>query len=164
MTVASARYALVPIALLVGYLAPSAHLAAFVLSALAIIVLANDIGEATEHAASKLGAGLGGLLNATFGNAAELAIGALALRRGLHDLVTPSRWRRSSSRSSHDGETDWMEGVQLIAVYLILAIGFLFSARGLGTERVTTPVRETRATSRGRSGADRQTPLTASGR
>src|SRR6478609_6239228 len=38
----------------------------------------------------RLGGGLGALLNATFGNAAELIIGALALRRGLTDLVKAS--------------------------------------------------------------------------
>jgi Ca2+:H+ antiporter len=52
--------------------------------------LAGYIGRATEILAGRLGGGLGGLLNATFGNAAELIIGALALRRGLTDLVKAS--------------------------------------------------------------------------
>jgi len=54
------------------------------------VPLAGYIGRATEELAAQLGAGMGGLLNATFGNAAELIIGALALRKGLTDLVKAS--------------------------------------------------------------------------
>ena len=57
---------------------------------MAILPLAGCIGRATEILAARLGGGLGGLLNATFGNAAELIIGALALRHGLTDLVKAS--------------------------------------------------------------------------
>ena len=46
----------------------------FVASALAIVPLAGLMGEATETLSARLGAGVGGLLNATFGNAAELII------------------------------------------------------------------------------------------
>jgi Ca2+:H+ antiporter len=59
-------------------------------SALAIVPLAGLMGEATEKLASRLGAGVGGLLNATFGNAAELIIALVALHRGLHDVVKAS--------------------------------------------------------------------------
>lgn len=62
----------------------------FVSSALAIIPLAGLMGKATEHLAEKLGAGPGGLLNASFGNAAELIIALMALRRGLYDVVKAS--------------------------------------------------------------------------
>ena len=62
----------------------------FVASALAIIPLAGLMGEATEQLASRLGAGVGGLLNATFGNAAELIIALVALQRGLYDVVKAS--------------------------------------------------------------------------
>jgi Ca2+:H+ antiporter len=61
-----------------------------VASALSLLPLAGWIGTATEHAASRMGPGLGGLLNATFGNAAELIIAIFALRRGLIDLVKAS--------------------------------------------------------------------------
>src|SRR5262245_3446694 len=64
--------------------------AIFVTSCLAIVPLAGVMGKATEHLAEKMGAGIGGLLNATFGNAAELIIAALALRRGLHGVVKAS--------------------------------------------------------------------------
>jgi Ca2+:H+ antiporter len=80
----------VPVALAVGYLAPERHVLVFVTSALAILPLAATMGRATEVLAERLGGGIGGLLNATFGNAAELIIGALALREGLVDLVKAS--------------------------------------------------------------------------
>src|SRR5437867_11026573 len=47
-------------------------LTVFVFAALAIIPLAALMGGATESLAHRFGAGIGGLLNATFGNAAEL--------------------------------------------------------------------------------------------
>ncbi len=53
--------------------------AVFVCSCIAIIPLAGWMGRATEHLAERVGAGLGGLLNATFGNAAELIIAFLFL-------------------------------------------------------------------------------------
>jgi Ca2+:H+ antiporter len=64
--------------------------AIFIVSVLAIIPLAGQIGRATEDLSERLGGGIGGLLNATFGNAAELIIGALALRAGLPQLVKAS--------------------------------------------------------------------------
>ncbi len=48
------------------------------------------MGEATEHLAHRTGPTVGGLLNATFGNAAELIIAVVALRAGLVDLVKAS--------------------------------------------------------------------------
>ena len=48
------------------------------------------MGKATEHLAEKVGEGIGGLLNATFGNAAELIIAIVALRAGLYDVVKAS--------------------------------------------------------------------------
>src|SRR5262249_25783555 len=74
-------------------LAASRHwsaLVVFACSALAIVPLAGLMGEATEQLASRLGAGVGGLLNATFGNAAELIIALVALQRGLYDVVKAS--------------------------------------------------------------------------
>jgi Ca2+:H+ antiporter len=62
----------------------------FAASAAAIIPLAGLMGKATEHLAEQLGAGLGGLLNASFGNAAELIIALMALREGLYDVVKAS--------------------------------------------------------------------------
>ena len=62
----------------------------FLASALAIIPLAGWMGRATEWLAEHFGEGIGGLLNATFGNAAELIIAIMALRAGLHEVVKAS--------------------------------------------------------------------------
>ncbi len=62
----------------------------FVVSAVGIVPLAGLMGRATEQIADRSGAGLGGFLNATFGNAAELIIGLVALSKGLTDVVKAS--------------------------------------------------------------------------
>jgi Ca2+:H+ antiporter len=62
----------------------------FLASALAIVPLAGLMGKCTEILADQLGAGIGGLLNASFGNAAELLIAIFALRAGLVDVVKAS--------------------------------------------------------------------------
>ena len=62
----------------------------FLASGMAIVPLAGMMGEATEQLAHRLGPGIGGLLNATFGNAAELIIALFALARGLDDVVKAS--------------------------------------------------------------------------
>jgi len=64
--------------------------ALFVCSALGIIPVAGWIGRATEALAFRVGEGLGGLLNATFGNAAELIIAGIALSKGLTNVVKAS--------------------------------------------------------------------------
>jgi Ca2+:H+ antiporter len=79
-----------PAAIALALLAPDQHNAIFFTSGLALVPLAGAIGHATEELAGHLGGGIGGLLNATFGNAAELIIGAFALREGLFDLVKAS--------------------------------------------------------------------------
>jgi Ca2+:H+ antiporter len=62
----------------------------FLFSALAVIPLAKYIGEATEELAIHTGPQLGGLLNATLGNAAELIITIFAIQKGLYELVRAS--------------------------------------------------------------------------
>ena len=64
--------------------------AIFVLAAIALIPLAWLIGEATEHAAVHTGPGIGGFLNATFGNAPELIIALIAVHEGLTQVVRGS--------------------------------------------------------------------------
>ncbi|MBE9221688.1 calcium/proton exchanger [Cyanobacterium stanieri LEGE 03274] len=59
----------------------------FVTAALAIIPLAAFMGEATEEIAVVVGPNLGGLLNATFGNATELILAFIALKSGLVAVV-----------------------------------------------------------------------------
>jgi Ca2+:H+ antiporter len=62
----------------------------FVLAALGVIPLAHLMGESTEHLAEQTGPTWGGLLNATFGNAAELIIAVIALYKGLNEIVMAS--------------------------------------------------------------------------
>ncbi len=62
----------------------------FVTACLAILPLAGLMGEATEHLAHRTGPGIGGLLNASFGNAAELIIAFMALRAGETEIVKAS--------------------------------------------------------------------------
>jgi Ca2+:H+ antiporter len=80
----------VPIAAYLEYGTSDKHLWIFLCSCMAIIPLAGLMGEATEHLAEKTGAGIGGLLNATFGNAAELIIALMALRAGQYEIVKAS--------------------------------------------------------------------------
>jgi Ca2+:H+ antiporter len=79
-----------PTAIALRYAFPGHDTAVFIASALAIVPLAGWLGEATEHLAHRSGPAVGGLLNATFGNAAEMIIGIMALRDGLIPIVKAS--------------------------------------------------------------------------
>jgi Ca2+:H+ antiporter len=93
-------------------------LTVFGFAALAIIPLAGLMGSATESLAHRFGAGVGGLLNATFGNAAELIIALAALQKGLYDVVKAS-----------------LTGSIIGNVLLVLGLSILLG--GLGRERQT---------------------------
>jgi Ca2+:H+ antiporter len=80
----------VPIALVLDFGDIGGHSAVFVTSAIAMVPLAAVLGRATEEAAVYTGPKVGGLLNATLGNAAELIITIVALREGLVDVVKAS--------------------------------------------------------------------------
>ena len=80
----------VPVTIGFEVFAPERYLLIFIASALAILPLARWMGDATEQLATYFGEGVGGLLNATFGNAAELIIALAALRAGLYDVVKAS--------------------------------------------------------------------------
>ena len=80
----------VPVAIGLEFLMPGAHTLIFLASCLAVIPLAGWLGHATEELAHHTGEGMGGLLNATFGNAAELIIAIMALRQGLYSVVKAS--------------------------------------------------------------------------
>lgn len=67
-----------------------ADLWVFLTACVAIIPLAGLMGRATENLAESMGPSIGGLLNATFGNAAELIIALFALNKGETDLVKAS--------------------------------------------------------------------------
>jgi len=79
----------VPIALIVHFLGLG-ELWLFITSALAIVPLAKILGTATEELSVRVGPGMGGLLNATFGNAVEMIIAFFALQAGLYEVVKAS--------------------------------------------------------------------------
>ena len=79
----------IPITLALNYIGTNSTVL-FASSILAIIPLAAKMGEATEELAKIYGGHIGGMLNATFGNAAELIIALLAINKGLVDLVKAS--------------------------------------------------------------------------
>ncbi len=86
-------YACIPAAYAVHWSVKGAGwepLATFVLAAVGILPLAALMGESTEHLAVRAGPTWGGLLNASFGNAAELIIAIIALSRGLNEVVKAS--------------------------------------------------------------------------
>jgi len=80
----------VPITVFLEFAVPASHIAIFVCACLAILPLAGWLGHATEHLAARTGEAIGGLLNATFGNAAELIIAFMALKKGLYPVVKAS--------------------------------------------------------------------------
>jgi Ca2+:H+ antiporter len=82
-----ASFALTPVVLVARYAVHANGAALFVLAAAALTPLAFLIGEATENLAEHTGPGIGGFMNASFGNAPELLIGVFALRDGLPNVV-----------------------------------------------------------------------------
>src|SRR3989454_12696593 len=82
-----ALLALAPVTILIDYLTHADKVLLFLLSCAALIPLAWLIGEATEHAAEHTGPGIGGFLNASFGNAPELIIAVFAIADGLPNVV-----------------------------------------------------------------------------
>jgi Ca2+:H+ antiporter len=78
-----------PLSWLLAWRTPGS-MVVFLVSALSLIPAAGVIGTATEHLARRAGPTLGGFLNATFGNAAELIIAIAALRAGHAEVVKAS--------------------------------------------------------------------------
>ncbi|MDX6398486.1 MAG: Ca2+:H+ antiporter [Gaiellaceae bacterium] len=105
--------ALAPLVIVLHYVLDLDETLEFVLSAAALVPLAWLIGEATEHAAEHTGPGIGGFLNATFGNAPELIIALLAVNKGLTEVV------RGSLTGSVVGN-----------LLLVLGFSLLFGGRG----------------------------------
>ena len=99
----------VPVALVADFVLHVDPTLIFILAALGIIPLANFIGTATEELAIHTGPQIGGLMNATLGNAAELIITIFALREGLLELV------RASIAGSIIGNLLLVMGLSLLA-------------------------------------------------
>ena len=108
-----ASVALAPLVILVHYVFHPTETLEFVLAAAALIPLAWLIGEATEHAAEHTGPGIGGFLNATFGNAPELIIALFAVSAMEFEVV------RGSLTGSVVGN-----------LLLVLGFSLLFGGRG----------------------------------
>ena len=106
--------ALAPITIALHYLAHLPDALEFGLAALALIPLAWLIGEATEHAAQHTGPGIGGFLNATFGNAPELIIALLAVNEAKFEVVRGS-----------------LSGSVIGNLLLVLGFSLLFGGRGM---------------------------------
>ena len=85
-----ASLALGPTVIFLHYASDIGDVGEFVLAAIALIPLAWLIGEATEHASHHTGPGVGGFINATFGNAPELIIALIAVHDGLTEVVRGS--------------------------------------------------------------------------
>lgn len=99
----------VPVALVAEFVLHADPVFIFTVAAIGIIPLANFIGTATEELAIHTGPRLGGLLNATLGNAAELIITIFALNEGLVELV------RASITGSILGNLLLVMGLSLVA-------------------------------------------------
>src|SRR5436190_9521130 len=80
----------VPVTIGLEFFRPESHALIFLAACLAIVPLAGWLGRATEQLAHHTGEGIGGLLNATFGNAAELIIALAAIQKGLYPAVKAS--------------------------------------------------------------------------
>jgi len=105
--------AFAPVVVLIHYVFHPAETVEFALAAAALVPLAWLIGEATEHAAEHTGPGIGGFLNATFGNAPELIIALLAVNQGLTEVVRGS-----------------LTGSVIGNLLLVLGFSLLFGGRG----------------------------------
>nr|MDQ3823187.1 calcium/proton exchanger [Actinomycetota bacterium] len=105
--------ALAPATILLHYAVHPAKTLEFILAAAALIPLAWLIGEATEHAAHHTGAGIGGFLNATFGNAPELIIALFAVADAKFEVVRGS-----------------LSGSVVGNLLLVLGFSLLFGGRG----------------------------------
>src|SRR5690242_15841296 len=85
-----ASLALAPLTILLDLVASPGKVALFILASIALVPLAWLIGESTERAAEHTGARIGGLLNASFGNAPELIIALFAVSDRLPNVVRGS--------------------------------------------------------------------------
>jgi Ca2+:H+ antiporter len=81
---------LAPVTIAIDKLTGAGEVTLFVLAAISLIPLAWLIGESTEHAAEHTGPGIGGFLNASFGNAPELIVALFAVGANLPDVVRGS--------------------------------------------------------------------------
>jgi Ca2+:H+ antiporter len=144
-----ASLVLTPVAILARFAFHLDETTLFVLAAAALVPLAWLIGEATEHAAEHTGPGVGGFLNASFGNAPELIIALFAVADNLPGVVRGSLTGSVVSNillvlgaamiAGGDGEVDTRSlRLQLFAVFgavLLIAVPSALSWTGGSHER-----------------------------
>lgn len=102
------------------------HLVGFVVSALAVTVLASLVGLAVDQLGDRFGPGATGVLQSALGNLPELFICIFALKAGLVDVVRAALVGSIllAAIIAFDGESTWLEGAALIALYCIIAASF----------------------------------------
>jgi Ca2+:H+ antiporter len=108
-----ASLALTPVVAVADFVFHAGPTALFLLAALALLPLAWLIGESTEHAAQHTGHGVGGFLNASFGNAPELIIALFAIADGLPNVVLGT-----------------IAGSVVSNILLVLGVAMIFGGRG----------------------------------
>ncbi len=108
-----ASLVLAPITLLLRFVFHAGDTTLFVAAAAALIPLAWLIGEATEHAGEHTGPGIGGFLNASFGNAPELIIALFAINANLPNVVRGS-----------------LVGSVVSNILLVLGVALIFGGQG----------------------------------
>ena len=108
-----ASLVLAPITLLLRFVFHAGYTTLFVAAAASLVPLAWLIGEATEHAGEHTGPGIGGFLNASFGNAPELIIALFAVNASLPDVVRGS-----------------LAGSVVSNILLVLGVALIFGGQG----------------------------------
>jgi Ca2+:H+ antiporter len=108
-----ASLVLAPITLFLRFALDAGDTLLFVASGASLIPLAWLIGEATEHAGEHTGPGIGGFLNASFGNAPELIIALFAVNAALPDVVRGS-----------------LAGSVVSNILLVLGVALIFGGEG----------------------------------
>ena len=93
----------IPLVLALEHIVPDKPVIIFLFAALAIVPIASLIVKSTEQIAFRTGDAIGGLLNATFGNAPELIISFVALRSGFADMVRLFGWSHSNQSAPRIG-------------------------------------------------------------
>ena len=102
MLMVYASIAMVILSLIVKFLHLGGEVGLFFIAAIAVIPLAGVMGKATEEIAAVKGPAIGGLMNATLGNATELIIAVMALSEGYTEIVK-SIYNRFHNRKSSSG-------------------------------------------------------------
>jgi Ca2+:H+ antiporter len=120
---------LIPITVALEHLAHVRAPVLFFMAALSIIPIAAQIVGATEQIAVRTGDAVGGLLNATFGNAPELIIALVALKAGYFDMVRAS-----------------LVGAILANLLLALGVGFVIGGLRVHEQRFNSTAARTYST------------------